>query len=86
MAKIARNISQMRNLGPATERMLRDVGVNSADELRAIGAVDAFLRLQFAQSGVSLNALYAMEAALLDIDWRELLRERKSGLKRAVGR
>jgi len=86
MAKIARNISQMRNLGPATERMLRDVGINSADELRAIGAVDAFLRLQFAQSGVSLNALYAMEAALLDIDWRELPPERKSVLKRAVGR
>lgn len=86
MAKIARNISQMRNLGPATERMLCDVGIKSADDLRAIGAVDAFLRLQFAQSGVSLNALYAMESALLDIDWRELPRERKSALKHAVGR
>lgn len=86
MAKIAKNISHMRNLGPATERMLHDVGVKSADDLRAIGAVGAFLRLQFAQSSVSLNALYAMEAALLDIDWRELPKARKSALKRAVGR
>lgn len=78
-------ISQMRNLGPKTERMLREIGIANERDLRKTGAVEAYRRLKFVNAVVSLNALYAMEAALRDIDWRSLTREEKEKLRRAAG-
>jgi len=82
MSDRPKNISQLRNLGPKTERMLRDVGIDDADALAAIGAVEAYRRLRFASASVSLNALYAMEAALKNIDWRALEPKEKKDLRR----
>lgn len=81
-----RIISQMRNLGPVMERQLAEIDIRSDADLRAIGAVEAFRRLKFIDARMSLNALYAMEAALLDIDWRALSSERKKALKREISR
>lgn len=84
MASAPKSISQMRNLGPKTEQMLREIGVASEADLRAMGAVEAYRRLKFSNAGASLNALYAMEAALRDIDWRSLTREEKEKLRRGA--
>lgn len=76
-------IRDMRNLGPATERMLVEVDICSPEDLRRLGAVAAYRRLKFRFGrGVSLNALYALEGALSDRDWREIDR----GLKELVDR
>lgn len=82
MARTPKSISQMRNLGPKTERMLAEIGVDTPAALRRIGSVEAYRRLKFACGGISLNALYAMEASLRDIDWRALTSEEKANLKR----
>lgn len=82
-----RKIGEMRNLGPRTQMMLAEVGVMNAAELAEIGAVEAYHRLKFRFGRhVSLLALYAMEAALLDCDWRALDAQTKARLKQAVGR
>jgi len=66
-------ISAMRNLGPKTQLWLHGVGIDSEADLRAAGAVDAYRRLKFAfGKAITLNALYAMEAALRGCDWRAL--------------
>ena len=66
-------IRDMRNLGPATERMLAEVDICSPEDLRQLGAVAAYRRLKFRFGrGVSLNALHAMEGALTDRDWRQI--------------
>jgi hypothetical protein len=63
----------MRNLGPASAGMLRAIGVHTADDLAGLGALTAFTRVRDeAGHRPSLNLLWAMEAALLDIDWRDL--------------
>ena len=80
-----KSISQLRNLGPKTEKLLREVGVETDRDLLRIGAVEAFRRLKFADRKTSLNALYAIEAALRDIDWRALTSAEKSLLKRRAG-
>ncbi|HNR76849.1 MAG TPA: TfoX/Sxy family protein [Parvularculaceae bacterium] len=85
MSDRRKNISQLRNLGPKTERMLSEVVFFDADTLAAIGAVEAYRRLRFAGGGVSLNALYVMEAALRDIDWRALEPREKAELRRRAG-
>ena len=82
MAKAPIPVSQMRNLGPKTERMLCEAGIKNSDELRRVGAIEAYRRLKFLAGGVSLNALYAIEASLRGVDWRELSKEEKKELKR----
>lgn len=75
-------IDAMRNLGPQSRSWLAEIGIGSEAELRAIGSVEAFLRLKFALGRkVSLLMLYAMEAALLGIDWRHLPEETKAALR-----
>ena len=75
-------IEDMRNLGPATAGWLAEVDIENEDELRKIGAVDAYRCLKFRFGGnVSLLALYAMEAALQDCDWRMLSVETRAMLK-----
>lgn len=82
---MARQIAGMRNLGPVTARMLQEVDILTDADLEAIGAVEAYARLKFRfGSRVSLLALYAMEAALLGIDWREVTPEMKAELKRQL--
>ena len=73
-AAVIGRIHDMRGLGPATERMLAEIDVTTPDELRAIGADEAFRRLRFRHGEVSTNALHAMEGALTDRDWREVAR------------
>lgn len=82
MAKAPISISQMRNLGPKTERLLGEVGIRNESDLRRLGAVEAYRRLKFSGGAVSLNALYAIEASLRDIDWRDLSKKEKADLKR----
>lgn len=80
--EMSKSIRALRNLGPKTEHMLSEVDVCNEDDLRQIGAVKVFKRLKFRFGrGVSLNALYALEACLRNCDWRELSSEDKEELK-----
>lgn len=75
-------VSHLRNLGPKTEYMLSEVDVCSEGDLRELGSVQAYQRLKFRFGrGVSILALYAMEACLRDCDWRYLSTEDKKELK-----
>ncbi|GGS68427.1 hypothetical protein GCM10010156_29130 [Planobispora rosea] len=74
-------IRDLRNLGPTSEELLGRVGVHDVDRLAELGAVEVYRRLQDAAvPGLSLNALWAMEGALADVDWRLIPAERKEEL------
>ena len=65
--------------------MLGEIDVANGAQLRALGAVEAYRRLQFRFGRqVSLNALYAMAAGLEDRDWRDLSAAEKAALKAAA--
>lgn len=82
---MARSISEMRNLGPRMQSMLGEVDILIEDDLRAVGAVDAWHRLRFRfEGGVNLMALYAMSGALQDRPWRAVSVGEKEDLKKAV--
>lgn len=75
----------MRNIGPVTERRLAEIGIHDEDDLRRSGAVEAYVRMRFLDPrGVSRNALYAMQAAILGCDWRDLAPSEKLRLDAAV--
>lgn len=71
---------KLRNIGPKSAAWLRQVGLRTEEDLRAIGALDAFVRVKRAGFKPSLNLLYALEGALLDCHWQEIPAERRNEL------
>ena len=72
--------AKLRNIGPKSAAWLRQVGLRSREDLEAVGAVDAFMRVKRAGFKPSLNLLYALEGALLDCHWQDVPEARRSEL------
>jgi DNA transformation protein len=77
-------LRDLRNLGPASERMLVAAGIATPEELDRLGSLEAYRRAMAAGGHRSLNFLWSLEAALLDLDWRDLPEDRKASLRRQV--
>ena len=76
----------LHGLGPVTAARLAEIGITTATELRAVGAVDAWRRLRFRFGRhVTLNALYGLESAISGIHWRDIDATIKARLKRDAG-
>lgn len=79
-------IEGLRNLGPKSRAWLAEIGIETEEELRALGAVEAYARLRFRFGRtVTRNMLHALAAALAGIDWQQLAPERKTELDRQAG-
>ena len=82
-------IDTLPGIGPVTQSRLEEAGIHTIGELRSMGSVEAYRRLKFMlPRQVSLNALYALEAALRGCQWLDLPQDVKAALQqqgRAVG-
>lgn len=66
-------LAQALNLGPRTAARLREVGIETLDQLAEVGAVDAWYRLRFRfGAAVTRTALYALAGALGGYPWQHL--------------
>jgi hypothetical protein len=75
----------MRNIGPKSSEWLASVGIHSLEDVANIGVVESYLRVKSAYPDkVSLNLLYGLQAALLDIPWDKLPPDIKAELKSQV--
>lgn len=72
----------MPNLGPRSAHMLAKAGIQTPAELEALGAVQAYLRVQACGVGASYNLLYAIHGALTGRRWNRLPRKEKLDLVR----
>ena len=79
-------LEDLPNLGPTSAGWLRDVGVETSDDLERLGSVAAFLLVDASREGTSLNLLYALEGALQDVRWDRLPPQVREDLRRQVGR
>jgi len=86
MAVADDSLERLVNLGPTSAQWLRDAGITSYDDLDELGAARAYLAVHAMRPGVSLNLLYALEGALLDVRWDYLPAEVRERLRREVGR
>jgi DNA transformation protein len=75
-----RALAGLRNLGPASARMLAEAGIRSVAALRRAGAVEAFRRVRRAVPRVSVNLLWALEGALTDRAWQDVARTDRTRL------
>ena len=72
------NIADLRGLGPKTSERLSLVGIDTVEQLEEAGAVGAYRLLKDAfPKWTSFNALWGIQAALMEIDWRQLPEEIK---------
>ena len=71
---------KLRNIGPKSSAWLRQVGLRTREDLDAIGAVEAFMRVKRAGFKPTLNLLYSIEGALRDCHWQEISDARRSEL------
>jgi DNA transformation protein and related proteins len=75
----------MKNMGPKSREWLASVGIHTLDDVAALGVVETYKRVKAAYpEKVSLNLLYGLQAALLDLPWNELPQDIKDELKRQV--
>ena len=77
--------AKLRNIGPKSMAWLRQTGVRTLEDLKAVGALSAFVRVKRAGFRPSLNLLYALEGAILGCHWQEIPEERRNALVAAAG-
>ena len=76
----------MRNIGPKSRAWLASVGVYTLADVAKLCVVETYKRVKAAYpEKVSLNLLWGLQAALLDLPWNELPPDIKSELRKQVG-
>ncbi|GAB4201190.1 MAG: hypothetical protein Tsb002_37710 [Wenzhouxiangellaceae bacterium] len=80
MSAAEKALAALHNLGPQSARMLCASGITNIDQLRSLGAVECFLRVQTSQQRPSLNLLWAIAGALHGCHWNRLPAELRSSL------
>lgn len=68
-------------LGKTMEKKLHSVGIHSAEELKGIGSKQAVLRLKEKYPGTCVVILYHLEAAIQEVEIKQLEDTRKAELK-----
>jgi DNA transformation protein and related proteins len=79
------SLASLKNIGPKTREWLHEVGIHTPADLDQLGAVAVYKRLKerFPEK-VSLNALWGLQAAILDIHWTALPPDMKDDLRAQV--
>lgn len=74
------SLAKLPGLGAKSAQQLSAVGIESEQQLRELGAIAAFVRLQSLTPKPSLNFLYALVGALEGRRWQEVARTDKNRL------
>ncbi len=75
------NLTSMKNIGKEMANKLINVGIESKEQLIEIGAKEAFLKIKKMFPNVCLVHLYTLEAAIEDIELKQLPTSIKTELK-----
>ena len=74
-------LSKLPNIGKEVESQLNKVGIFTYDELKNIGAEEAWLKIQKNDVSACIHRLLALEGAIQGIKKTALPQERKESLK-----
>ena len=67
MARETKSAAKMLNLGPKSLAWLAAVGIHNRTDLESVGAINAYNLCKAHGYNVSLNLLWALQGALMDI-------------------
>lgn len=74
-------LSKLPNIGQAVEEQLQQVGITTVDELKRVGAKDAWLRIQQIDESACIHRLLALEGAIQGVKKALLPTATKDDLK-----
>ena len=74
-------LSKLPNIGKELERQLNEVEIMTADELKELGAQQAWLKIRAVDPSACLHRLTALEGAVEGIKKTELSPDKKAELK-----
>lgn len=74
-------LSKLPNIGEEVERQLNAVGIFTFEELKEVGAEQAWLKIQSIDSSACIHRLSALEGAIQGIKKTSLPEGRKAELK-----
>ncbi|MEO8102614.1 MAG: TfoX/Sxy family protein [Betaproteobacteria bacterium] len=77
-------IASLPNLGPKSQQVMADAGITSVEVLQKLGSVAAYVKAKHTGAKVSLNLLWALEAALTGLRWQEVARNHRASLLLAL--
>lgn len=77
---------ELKNLGKTSALWLHASGIHSANDLRRLGAVNAYHAVRTRGFRASKVLLYAIEGALKDTHWSELSPNQKAELDKQLAR
>ena len=75
------HLSDLPNIGKEVERQLNEVGINSYEQLKELGAQAAWLKIQEIDESACIHRLYALEGAICGISKKLLPMDKKAELK-----
>jgi DNA transformation protein len=73
-------LSSLPNVGRVLEIILNAAGIHTAEDLQAIGAKEAFLRIRLVDSSACVQMLYGLHGAVIGIRDCDLHDEAKNEL------
>lgn len=75
-------LEELPNLGTVMVQKLKEAGIETPEQLRAMGARQAWRQIRaLADPGICLSALQALEGAVRGVRWHDLPPEVKQDLK-----
>ncbi|MCR8921229.1 TfoX/Sxy family protein [Dasania sp. GY-MA-18] len=66
------DLLDLKNLGNTSINWLKAIGINSYEDLKNIGPVEAYTQIKQREIKVSKVFLYALQGALTDTHWNDL--------------
>jgi DNA transformation protein and related proteins len=79
-------LAAMRNIGEKSAGWMIEVGVDTPEKLRDVGAIETYRRMKAAYPrNISICALWALQGALLDMPYQKMPKEIKERLKEELG-
>ena len=77
-------LTKLKNIGPKSARRLLEAGIESREDIEALGAAAVFKRLR-KRYPASLTMLWALQGALLDLPYYQIPPEIKAALLEELG-
>lgn len=74
-------LSKLPNIGRVLENQLKEIGINTVDELIDLGSQETWLKIREIDESACLNRLMALEGAIQNIRWHDLSSEDKDNLR-----
>lgn len=75
------DLSKLPNIGQAVAQQLNRAGIQTYEELSAVGSKEAWLKIQMFDASACINRLLALEGAIRGVKKQDLPEEVKRDLK-----